>query len=147
MNPYAARMRAMFIFALFPLLTIFAQPLGTYSYWWPVIIIGIACAAHQSWSANIYSVVGDMFPKSTIGTIIGIGGMAGGIGVFIITLGSGILFDYAAATNMEFLGFEGKPAGYYIIFCICGVAYLCGWTVMKLLVPRYKVIDVKNIQK
>ena len=48
---------------------------------------------------------------------------------------------------MEFLGFEGKPAGYYIIFCICGVAYLCGWTVMKLLVPRYKVIDVKNIQK
>ncbi len=147
LNPYAARMRAMFIFALFPLLTIFAQPLGTYSYWWPVIIIGIACAAHQSWSANIYSVVGDMFPKSTIGTIIGIGGMAGGIGVFIITLGSGILFDYAAATNMEFLGFEGKPAGYYIIFCICGVAYLCGWTVMKLLVPRYKVIDVKNIQK
>lgn len=145
LNPYAARMRAMLIFALFPLLTIFAQPLGEYSYWWPVIIIGIACAAHQSWSANIYSVVGDMFPKSTIATIIGIGGMAGGIGVFIITLCSGILFDYAEATNMQFLGFEGKPAGYYIIFCICGVAYLCGWTVMKLLVPRYKVIKAKTV--
>ena len=77
--PYAARMQAMFIFALFPLLALFAQPLGNYSYWYPIIIIGIAGAAHQSWSANIYSVVGDMFPKSTIATIVGIGGMAGGI--------------------------------------------------------------------
>ena len=49
MNPYAARMRAMFIFALFPLLALFAQPLGEYSYWYPIIIIGIAGAAHQSW--------------------------------------------------------------------------------------------------
>ena len=82
-NPYAARMQAMFIFALFPLLALFAQPLGQgifgATYWYPIIIIGIAGAAHQSWSANIYSVVGDMFPKSTIATIVGIGGMAGGI--------------------------------------------------------------------
>ena len=62
-NPYAARMQAMLIFALFPLLALFAQPLGNYSYWYPIIIIGIAGAAHQSWSANIYSVVGDMFPQ------------------------------------------------------------------------------------
>ncbi|WP_289157701.1 MFS transporter [uncultured Muribaculum sp.] len=143
MDPYAARMRAMFIFALFPLLALFAQPLGEYSYWWPIIIIGIAGAAHQSWSANIYSVVGDMFPKSTIATIVGIGGMAGGVGSFLINLGSGRLFDYAAETHMRFMGFEGKPAGYFIIFCICGVAYLVGWCIMKLLVPRYKVIEVK----
>ena len=52
-DPYAARMQAMFIFALFPLLALFAQPLGNYSYWYPIIIIGIAGAAHQSWSANI----------------------------------------------------------------------------------------------
>ena len=140
-NPYAARMQAMFIFALFPLLALFAQPLGAYSYWWPVIIIGIAGAAHQSWSANIYSVVGDMFPKSTIATIIGIGGMAGGIGSFLINLFSGKLFDYAAETNMTFMGFEGKPAGYFIIFCICGVAYLIGWCIMKALVPKYKIIN------
>ncbi len=142
-DPYAARMRAMFIFALFPLLAIFAQPLGAYSYWYPVIIIGICGAAHQSWSANIYSVVGDMFPKSTIATIIGIGGMAGGVSSFLINLCSGRLFDYAAETNMRFMGFEGKPAGYFIIFCICGVAYLLGWLIMKLLVPRYKLIEVK----
>ena len=142
LNPYAARMRAMFIFALFPLLAIFAQPLGAYSYWWPVIIIGIAGAAHQSWSANIYSVVGDMFPKSTIATIIGVGGMAGGVGSFLINLCAGRLFDYAGATGMHFMGFEGKPAGYFIVFCICGVSYLIGWCIMKLLVPKYKKIVV-----
>ena len=52
-----------------------------------------------------------MFPKSTIATIVGIGGMAGGIGSFCINMGSGRLFDYAAETNMTFMGFEGKPAG------------------------------------
>ncbi len=140
LNPYAARMRAMFIFALFPLLTVFAQPLGAYSYWWPVILIGIAGAAHQSWSANIYSVVGDMFPKSTIATIVGIGGMASGVGASTLNLMSGKLFDYAADTNLQFMGFEGKPAGYFIVFCICGVSYLLGWIVMKLLVPKYKSV-------
>ena len=140
-NPYAARMQAMLIFALFPLLALFAQPLGNYSYWYPIIIIGIAGAAHQSWSANIYSVVGDMFPKSTIATIVGIGGMAGGIGSFCINMGSGRLFDYAAETNMTFMGFEGKPAGYFIIFCVCAVAYLVGWIIMKALVPKYKPVD------
>ena len=142
MNPYAARMRAMFIFALFPLLALFAQPLGAYSYWFPVIIIGIAGAAHQSWSANIYSVVGDMFPNSAVATITGLGGMAGGVGSFLINKGSGNLFDYAAATNMQFMGCEGKPAGYFIIFCICAVAYLLGWCIMKALVPKYKPIVV-----
>lgn len=141
-NPYAARMQAMLIFALFPLLALFAQPLGNYSYWYPVIIIGIAGAAHQSWSANIYSVVGDMFPKGNIATIIGIGGMAGGIGSFLINWGSGTLFDYADRTQMAFMGFTGKPAYYFIIFCICAVAYLIGWCIMKALVPKYKPIVV-----
>ncbi len=140
-NPYAARMKAMFIFALFPLLAVLAQPLSGVSLWVPIIIIGIAGAAHQSWSANIYSVVGDMFPKSTIATIIGIGGMAGGIGSALINKGSGILFNFAAQTNMSLFSFEGKPAGYFIVFCICGVAYLVGWCIMKLLVPRYKKIE------
>ena len=140
-NPYAARMRAMLIFAVFPLLALLAQPMSGISPWLPIIIIGIAGAAHQSWSANIYSVVGDMFPKSTIATIIGIGGMAGGLGSFLINYGSGILFDYAAQTQMSFMSFTGKPAGYFIVFCICGVAYLVGWCIMKLLVPRYKEVD------
>jgi ACS family hexuronate transporter-like MFS transporter len=141
LNPYAARMRAMLIFAFFPLVVLFAQPLGTISPWLPVIMIGIGGAAHQSWSANIFSTIGDMFPKGAIASITGIGGMAGGIGSTILQKSAGNLFVYADETQMIFMGFEGKPAGYFIIFCVCAVAYLIGWTIMKSLVPKYKPID------
>jgi ACS family hexuronate transporter-like MFS transporter len=140
-NPYDARMRAMFIFALFPLIALFAQPLGKYSYWFPIIIIGIVGAAHQSWSANIYSVVSDMIPNRAVATVTSIGQMAGGISSFLINMFSGVLFDHAAATGMTFMGFQGKPAGYFIVFCICSVAYLVGWCIMKALVPHYKPIE------
>jgi ACS family hexuronate transporter-like MFS transporter len=142
MNPYEGRMKAMLIFAFFPLLALLAQPLGQSSYWVPVLIIGIAGAAHQSWSANIFSTVGDMFPKKAIATVTGIGGMAGGIGSFLINKGSGVLFDFAGRTQMKFLGFQGKEAGYFIIFSICAVAYLIAWNVMKSLVPKMKVIEL-----
>ena len=92
MNPYIGRMRAMLIFACFPLLGLIAQPMGAYSAWWPAIIIGLLGAGHQAWSANLYSTIGDMFPKSTVATITGIGAMAGGIGSFLINKGSGMLF-------------------------------------------------------
>jgi ACS family hexuronate transporter-like MFS transporter len=140
MNPYDGRMKAMLIFAFFPLLALVAQPLGHYTYWLPVIIIGIAGAAHQSWSANIFTTVGDMFPKKAIATVTGIGGLAGGLGSTLINKGSGVLFDHAKDTNMSFMGFEGIEAGYFIIFSICAVCYLVGWTVMKTLVPKYSPI-------
>ncbi len=164
MNPYAARMKSMLIFAFFPLVVLLAQPLGTISPWLPIILIGIGGAAHQSWSANIFSTVGDMFPKTAIASITGIGGMAGGIGSMILQFCAGKLFVFASGSTtvdgeevemtkdllaqgleyvrmpMEFLGFSGKPAGYFIIFCICAVAYLIGWVVMKALVPKYKPI-------
>jgi len=143
MNPYEGRMRAMLIFAFFPLLALFAQPLGHITYWIPVIIIGIAGAAHQAWSANIFSTVGDMFPKKAIATITGIGGMAGGIGSFFINKGSGLLFDYTGQNQVVFMGFKGEEAGYFIVFSICAVCYLIGWVVMKALVPKYKVIELK----
>lgn len=164
MEPYAGRMRSMLIFAFFPLLALFAQPLGGMSYWFPVIIIGIAGAAHQAWSANIFSTVGDMFPKAAIATITGIGGLAGGIGSTLINKGSGMLFDFASGSTMEngkevvmtkellekgheyiqqpmnFLGYTGIESGYLIIFGVCAVAYLIGWIVMKSLVPKYSPI-------
>ncbi|MBE6187088.1 MAG: MFS transporter [Rikenellaceae bacterium] len=140
MHPYAGRMRAMLIFAFFPLLALFAQPLSQYSYWWPIIFIGIAAAAHQSWSANIFSTVGDMFPKSMIATITGIGGMAGGVGSFGIQMGAGRLFDYAEQTQMTFAGYTGIEAGYMIAFSFCAVAYLISWMAMKAFVPKYKPI-------
>ena len=143
-NPYAARMQAMLIFAFFPLLVLLAQPLGTISPWFPVIMIGIGGAAHQSWSANLFSTIGDMFPKTSIATITGIGGMAGGLGSMILQYVAGILFVYAGETNMEFMGFTGKPAGYFVIFCVCAVAYLVGWIIMKTLVPKYKPIILER---
>lgn len=106
MNPYEGRMRAMLIFAFFPLLALVAQPLGHISYWVPVIIIGIAGAAHQAWSANIFTSVGDMFPKKAIATITGIGGMAGGVGSFLINKGSGVLFDF---TQRNWTTINGQP--------------------------------------
>ena len=71
MNAYEGRMVAMFVFACFPLLALGAQPLGSVSAWFPAVLIGLACAGHQAWSANVYSVVGDMFPKSTIASVTG----------------------------------------------------------------------------
>jgi ACS family hexuronate transporter-like MFS transporter len=144
MNPYAARMKAMLIFAFFPLVVLLAQPLGTFSPWFPIILIGIGCAAHQSWSANVYSTVSDMFPKSAIATVTGIAGMAAGMSSMIMQLFAGNLFVYAEETNLQFMGFEGKPAGYFIVFCVCAVAYLVGWSCMKILVPKYKVIKLEE---
>ena len=85
-----------------------------------------------------------MFPKSTIGTITGVGTTMGGLASFMINKGAGMLFTKSAALGsaFTFLGFEGKEAGYMIVFCICAVAYLIGWTIMKLLVPKYKPIVV-----
>ncbi len=146
MEPYAGRMRAMLIFAFFPLFALFAQPLGReFGPWAVAIIIGIVGAAHQSWSANIFSTTGDMFPKSAVATITGIGAMAGGVGSFLINKGSGVLFDYSGSLGeaFAFMGFTGKEAGYMIIFCICAVAYLIGWSVMKALVPKYKPVELK----
>ena len=166
MNAYEGRMVAMFIFACFPLLALGAQPLGAYSAWWPAILIGLACAGHQAWSANVYSVVGDMFPKSTIGTLTGIAQFAAGCGSFMVNKCAGALFTYAAGTTMvdgkevemtkdllasgaqfarpamEFLGYTGKPAGYCIVFGYCAVAYIVGWTCMKTLVPKYKKVEL-----
>ena len=166
MNAYEGRMVAMFVFACFPLLALGAQPLGAMSAWFPAILIGFACAGHQAWSANVYSVVGDMFPKSTIGTLTGIAQFAAGCGSFMVNKCAGKLFTYAAGTTMvdgkevemtrklleggaqyvrpamEFLGYTGKPAGYCIVFGYCAVAYIVGWTCMKLLVPKYKPVVI-----
>ncbi|MBQ7214111.1 MAG: MFS transporter [Bacteroidales bacterium] len=143
MEPYSGRMLAMLIFAFFPLVALAAQPLAPLSYWFPIILIGIAGAAHQSWSANLFSTIGDMFPKSTIATITGIGGMAGGLGSFLIQKGAGLLFDFSeASSTFSVFGFKGIQAGYMVMFTFCGVAYLIGWIIMKALVPRYQKIEI-----
>lgn len=132
-NAYEGRMKAMLIIALFPLVVLLAQPLGYISYWIPVILIGVGASAHQAWSANIFTTVSDMFPKKAIGSVIGIGGMAGGIGGVMVSKLGGSLFDY-----YETLGHV--QTGYTIMFVVCAVAYLLAWTIMKTLVPKYNQI-------
>jgi ACS family hexuronate transporter-like MFS transporter len=134
MKPYDGRMKAMFIIALLPLLVLSAQYLGKINYWWAIIMIAVGGSAHQAWSANIFTTVSDMFPKKATATVVGIGGMAGGIGSFLINKGSGVLFDYSQAH------WGSKEPGYTIVFGVCAVAYLIAWSVMKALVPKYKPI-------
>lgn len=143
-DPYSARMKAMLIFALFPICVLLAQPLGTFSPWFAVVLIGIGCAAHQSWSANVYTTVGDMFPNSAVATVTGIGGMAGGVSSMIMQKFAGELFVWSDKVGLQFLGFEGKPAGYFIIFCICAFAYVIGWLLMKAFVPKYSVVTLED---
>lgn len=134
-NVYEGRMKAMFVIALFPLVILLAQPLGHYTYWVPVILIGIGASAHQAWSANIFTTVSDMFPKKAVGSIIGIGGMAGGIGGVIVSKVGGALFDhYKTLGHIQ--------TGYTIMFAFCAVAYIIAWVVMKALVPKMKIIEL-----
>lgn len=132
-NPYDGRMKAMFFIALFPLVVLLAQPLGYISFWIPVLLIGVGASAHQAWSANIFTTVSDMFPKKAIGSIIGIGGMAGGIGGVLVSKLGGYLFDY-------YEGLGHIQTGYTIMFILCAVSYLIAWGVMKILVPKYSPI-------
>jgi len=134
-NAYDGRMKAMFIIALFPLVVLLAQPLGGISYWFPVILIGIGASAHQAWSANIFTTVSDMFPNITVGSVVGIGGMAGGIGGVVLSKLAGALFDYYQALG-------NIHTGYTIMFAICSLAYLIAWVIMKALVPKMKLVDL-----
>lgn len=133
-TPYDGRMKAMFVIALFPLVVLLAQPFGYISFWVPVLLVGIGTAAHQAWSANIFTTVSDMFPKRSVASVVGIGGMAGGIGGVLVTKIGGWLFDHYGAMGQI-------STGYTIMFTGCALAYLVAWVVMKTLVPRYQVIS------
>ena len=131
--PYDGRMKAMLVIALFPLVVLLAQPLGYLSFWVPVLLIGVGASAHQAWSCNIFTTVSDMFPQKTVASVVGIGGMAGGLGGVLMTKIGGWVFDYYKSIN-------DIHTGYMIMFAICALAYLVAWSVMKTLVPRHKEI-------
>ncbi|SFU86165.1 MFS transporter [Pseudoduganella namucuonensis] len=133
MQAYDGRMKAMLVIALFPLVVLLAQPLGYISFWVPVLLIGIGASAHQAWSANIFTTVSDMFPQKSVASVVGIGGMAGGLGGVAVSKIGGWLFDYYGALGQI-------QTGYMIMFSFCAVAYLLAWGVMKTLVPRHKEI-------
>lgn len=138
MNVVQARKTSMLIYAFFPLLIVVSQAAGSYHMWYAIIIIGIAASAHQAWSANLFTTVSDMFPKSSVASVIGIGGMAGGIGGMVVASVAGLLFDYYK--NLGHI-----ETGYYIMFLYCGLGYLIAWVLMfKLLVPKMEPIKLNT---
>jgi ACS family hexuronate transporter-like MFS transporter len=124
-----ARKIAMLICALCILPVAFAPHVE--GEWIAVWLIGIAAAAHQGFSANVFTLTSDMFPRKAVGSIVGIGGFAGAMGGFFMNLGTGWL--------------RQNTGSYAIMFLIAGVAYLFALLIIHLLVPRLEEvkIDVK----
>lgn len=132
---FKARKTSMLIYALCVIPVVFAQWLGSINMWFAVLIIGFAASAHQAWSANIFTTASDMFPKRIVASVTGIGGMAGAIGGILIAWLAGALFEYyKSAGKIEI--------GYYIMFFICGSAYIIAWLIMHILVPRMRQVNV-----
>jgi ACS family hexuronate transporter-like MFS transporter len=137
---YRARMTAMFLIALFPLAVLTTQYFGNVRQFGKmaavlaVAAICVGAAAHQAWSANLYTTVSDMFPKKAVGSVIGIGTMAGGIGGVIVQKMAGGLTDH----------FKDRPqTAYLLMFIVCALSYLAAWGIMKMLVPRFEPITLE----
>jgi MFS transporter, ACS family, hexuronate transporter len=133
---FKARKMSMLIYAFAVVPIVFAQILGGINMWLAVIIIGLAASAHQAWSANIFTTVSDMFPKKVVGSVTGIGGMFGSIGSVLLSLlvQKRLFVHYRAIHQIE--------TAYYIMFFVCGGAYLLAWCIMHFLVPKLKPIEM-----
>lgn len=129
-----ARKTGMFLFALCVLPILFVTKLGD---WGAVMLIGLAGAAHQAWSANLFTTVSDMFPKKAVASVIGLGGMAGSLGGMCFPILSGRLLDkFTASGNVT--------AGYAILFGICGCAYLVTFALHHMLAPKFEPFDLDS---
>jgi ACS family hexuronate transporter-like MFS transporter len=124
----AGRKSAMLLCALCVVPVIFAA--GTTHIWTAILLIGLACGAHQGWSANIFTLSSDMFPKRAVGSVVGIGGAAGGIGGFFIA-------------NIVGSVLNRNPGNYLPIFIIAGSMYLSALLIIHLIVPKLEAADVK----
>jgi ACS family hexuronate transporter-like MFS transporter len=116
-----ARKTAMLICALMVTPIVFASQ--TSNLWVAVALISLAAAAHQGWSANIFTTTSDMFPRRAVGSVVGIGGMAGAMGGATMAVLTGYIL-------------ESTRGNYMIIFAIAGSAYLVALAVIHLLVPN-----------
>ncbi len=132
---FRARKTSMLMYAFLVIPILFAQYLGSINMWLAVLVIGIAAAAHQAWSANIFTTVSDMFPKHTVGSVTGIGGMFGAIGGILLSLlvQKNLFVHYRAIGKIEI--------AYYIMFAVCALSYLLAWLIMHILVPKVNVIE------
>jgi len=120
-----ARKTAMLAMALLIVPTAFAPRAS--NMWTAVLIVAVAAAAHQAWSANVYTLASDMFPRSAVGSVVGIGAFAGAIG--------GVVFQRAVGRILDANGQDYAP-----IFLVCGSAYVVAWGIIHVIVPRLEPI-------
>jgi ACS family hexuronate transporter-like MFS transporter len=97
-------------------------------YWIAVLLIGLATAAHQGFSANLFTLTSDMFPRHAVGSVVGIGGFAGAMGGYLMNRGAGRLKD--------------STGSYFTMFVIAGSAYLLALLIIHLLVPKLTPIEL-----
>jgi ACS family hexuronate transporter-like MFS transporter len=121
-----SRRIAMLICALLVVPVVFAANIT--DMWLAVLIIGLAAASHQGWSANIFTIASDHFPKKAVGSVVGLGGFAGAVG--------GMIF-------MTSTGYVVEATGSYVpMFIICGSAYLITLGVMTLLLHNARPVEL-----
>jgi ACS family hexuronate transporter-like MFS transporter len=94
-----------------------------------IVLISLATAAHQGWSANLFTTVSDQFPRRAVGSVVGIGGLAGGLG---------------GALLAAKVGFIINTGGYVPLFLIAASAYLLALLIMQFLVPKLETVDLNN---
>jgi ACS family hexuronate transporter-like MFS transporter len=116
----AARKTAMLVCALCVMPIVFATQVA--SLWAAVGLIGLATAAHQGWSANLFTLASDMFPRRAVGSVVGIGGFAGAVGGMLIATAVGHLLQWTGS--------------YVPVFLLAGAAYLLALVVIQMLAPR-----------
>jgi ACS family hexuronate transporter-like MFS transporter len=122
-----ARKTAMLICALAVVPVVFAAKAS--SVWIAVLLVGLAAGAHQGWSANIFTTTSDMFPRQAVGSVVGIGGMAGAIG--------GMLISKVVGQILQSTG------SYVPIFIIAGSTYLVALVIIHLLAPKLEPIPLE----
>ena len=130
-----ARKTGMLIFACGVLPIVFVKNVGD----WPaVLLISLACAAHQAWSANLFTTASDMFPKRAVASVVGLGGMAGsGLG-FAFPIFAGQLLD-------RFKAQDNISGGYAVLFGICAGAYLVAFALQHILAPKFEMVELKAV--
>lgn len=130
---YKARKAALLVAALGVVPVLATRYTG--NMWWVVALISLSVAANQAWSANIFTIVSDMFPRRAVSSVVGLGGMAGAIG--------GVLFEMGIGYVLEFFKQTGNiVTGYNIIFLVCGTSFLVAWLVIHWLTPKMEPVTL-----
>jgi ACS family hexuronate transporter-like MFS transporter len=96
--------------------------------WQAVLLLGLATAAHQGWSANIFTTASDMFPRRAVGSVVGFGGMAGSVGGMLLSTSAGLILQFTGS--------------YMSLFIIAGSVYLLALLIFHLLEPKLERLDI-----